>query len=503
MRNGTLLGSIGLCACLLCACSNGSGSVADPPTSSFAFVSRQAVSVSDCPTVTGQSPNWCNTYWPPALRGTVYLYTFTETRLVPSTYPTLTRTAYVYKPVTTLPLVGRYPMLVYLHGGTQTADQMFSLLQFAQLADGRSTQQPLFWAENTAICQYAAKGAAAFGLGGTSSTGFVNSSGQECGATLAQYSRPTSAGPFYVVYPNGIPDFDGGGNSWEDGRTPSPGQYDAPDPNQPKRDDVGFIDALIAEVKSRETAVDAGRVYVAGMSNGGVMTHRLLCNLDNASYPELGQVAAFAVLVSSMANNLYTGANGMEQCPRAGSTIAPLAIFVGYGFPTPNSKGQKFYANCNPYNPSDPRYPNLPACPYAPVSGDDTIPYGTALDVSGGVFTVNSPSLGDVISSPDDQAFWRRYLTDSGAGAATEMDTAVGFFTQIRHYDFANSPAALQIYQVDHGLHQNGGSRFDFSLTAQVYDFLFEFARRNGAIATTGGVYDSATATYGNLSGSY
>jgi hypothetical protein len=123
--------------------------------------------------------------------------------------------------------------------------------------------------------------------------------------------------------------------------------------------------------------------------------------------------------------------------------------------------------------------------------------------VSGGVFTVNSPSLGDVISSPDDQAFWRRYLTDSGAGAATEMDTAVGFFTQIRHYDFANSPAALQIYQVDHGLHQNGGSRFDFSLTAQVYDFLFEFARRNGAIATTGGVYDSATATYGNLSGSY
>jgi poly(3-hydroxybutyrate) depolymerase len=382
MKNGILLILVGCLASVLCACGNGSGgSAAASPTSSFAFVSRQAVSVSDCPSVTGESPDWCNTYWPPALRGTVYLYTFTETRLVPSTYPILTRTAYVYKPATTLPLVGRHPMLVFLHGGTQTADQVFSLLQFAQLADGRGTQNSLYWAKNTSSCQYSAQGAAAFGLGGRSSIGFVNSSGQECAPALVQYSRPASAGPFYVVYPNGIPDFDGGGNSWEDGRTPSPGQYDAPDPNQPKRDDVGFINALIAEVKSRETAVDDGRVYVAGVSNGGIMTHRLLCNIDNAGYPELGQVAAFAVLVSSMANNLFLGANGVERCPRAGSTFAPLAIFVGYGFPTPNSKGQKFYANCNPYNPSDPRYPNLPACPYAPVSGDDTIPYGTALDV--------------------------------------------------------------------------------------------------------------------------
>jgi len=45
-------------------------------------------------------------------------------------------------------------------------------------------------------------------------------------------------------------------------------------------DDVGFIRALIDEVvKTR--AVDPKRVYVTGMSNGGMMTYRLACELSD------------------------------------------------------------------------------------------------------------------------------------------------------------------------------------------------------------------------------
>ena len=41
-------------------------------------------------------------------------------------------------------------------------------------------------------------------------------------------------------------------------------------------DDVGFIRAVIADL-ARHLNIDAGRVYAAGMSNGGMMAHRLAC----------------------------------------------------------------------------------------------------------------------------------------------------------------------------------------------------------------------------------
>jgi hypothetical protein len=307
-----------------------------------------------------------------------------------------------------------------------------------------------------------------------------------------------------VVYPNGILDYDGSGRSWEDGRSPSPGQYDGPNPMQQKRDDVGFINALIATIKQQEgTLVDATRVYVAGVSNGGLMTTRLLCNSSNGNYPELAKVAAFSVSVASMADNLYSGSNGREQCPGSGSQIAALAIFVGYGSPTPNSAGQPFYANCNPYNPTDPMYPNLPACPYATVSGDGVMPYGPALDVGGGTYTVNSPTIGNVVASFDNQNFWLGYLRASGAGASTLSSSPLGYFTRVRHYRFAHSPAIYQVYETMNGLHYSNGSRDDFDAAGRIYDFLFSFRKSAGKLSYIGGSYDAASGTYGNLKGSW
>ncbi|MCW5636135.1 MAG: prolyl oligopeptidase family serine peptidase [Rubrivivax sp.] len=42
-------------------------------------------------------------------------------------------------------------------------------------------------------------------------------------------------------------------------------------------DDVGFLRAVVAQVQQR-AAVDAKRVFATGMSNGGMMSHRLACD---------------------------------------------------------------------------------------------------------------------------------------------------------------------------------------------------------------------------------
>lgn len=70
-----------------------------------------------------------------------------------------------------------------------------------------------------------------------------------------------------AVYPDGID------KSWADGR----GTTDA---DMKGIDDVGFISALIDYFVANHKA-DPKRVYVMGMSNGSIMTHRLGCELSD------------------------------------------------------------------------------------------------------------------------------------------------------------------------------------------------------------------------------
>ncbi len=469
--------------------------------SSFRFVGATTVSVSDCASVTGNSSGWCRRNWPPNGRGTVYQYSFQETRL--ATGAVLVRTAYVYKP-DQIRAGTSYPLLTWLHGGTQSADQMFENFAFAELADGRSDASKITWRQNTASCQQGPHGSSLYKLGGTSVGGFVSTggNGSSCTPPNQKYARPSSAPAFFLVLPNGIEDAAGNGRSWEDGRNPSPGQYSTPNPDQQKRDDVGFIDTLIATIKQQQgTLVDATRVYIGGVSNGGLMTTRLLCNVN--AYPELARVAAYSVSVGSMADNLYTGANGREQCTSAGTQLAALSIFVGYSSPTPNAGNSNFVANCNPYNPSDPAYPSLPACPYPTTSGDSVMPYGPALDVGGGTYTVNSPTTGKVIASFDNERFWLNYLSASGAGAANVSSGSLGYFSLVRRYSFARSPLLMQVIETVDGLHYNNSARADFEATARIYDFLFSFRKSNGLLQYVGGSIDAASGRFGNLSGVY
>jgi polyhydroxybutyrate depolymerase len=87
---------------------------------------------------------------------------------------------------------------------------------------------------------------------------------------------------FIIVSPDGVD------RSWNaGGNTPA---------NRKGINDVSFIDQLIIYVVKTYNG-DAQRVYVTGMSNGGFLSSRLACQLNN-------RIAAVAVVAASMGKNM-------------------------------------------------------------------------------------------------------------------------------------------------------------------------------------------------------
>ncbi len=74
---------------------------------------------------------------------------------------------------------------------------------------------------------------------------------------------------FIVAYPDSQTFY------WDDGRT----AVNLP-PVLETVDDVGFLDALLAELESAY-AVDSARIYLTGIQNGGTMAYRMACELGN------------------------------------------------------------------------------------------------------------------------------------------------------------------------------------------------------------------------------
>lgn len=90
---------------------------------------------------------------------------------------------------------------------------------------------------------------------------------------------------FVVVYPEAIE------NNWNDGRNVQ--RYRS---HKENINDVGFINALIEEMVN-QLSIDRSRVYVTGMSNGAMMTHRLALELSE-------KLAAVAPVSGALAKNL-------------------------------------------------------------------------------------------------------------------------------------------------------------------------------------------------------
>lgn len=87
---------------------------------------------------------------------------------------------------------------------------------------------------------------------------------------------------FIIAYPDGI------SKSWADGRDTRAGTKGV--------DDVGFLSGVIDAV-SAKWKIDAARVYVTGISNGGFMTQRLACELSD-------KIAAAASVASTISKKI-------------------------------------------------------------------------------------------------------------------------------------------------------------------------------------------------------
>jgi len=107
---------------------------------------------------------------------------------------------------------------------------------------------------------------------------------------------------FIVAYPQGVD------KHWNDGREIS-GETDA--------DDVGFLSALIDHLAA-EYNIDTQRVYATGISNGGLMSFRLACDLSD-------KITAIAPVAINLSEAL------VAQC----SPTEPISVLVINGTDDP------------------------------------------------------------------------------------------------------------------------------------------------------------------------
>lgn len=95
-------------------------------------------------------------------------------------------------------------------------------------------------------------------------------------------------------------------------------------------DDLGFIDAMLDALLANYP-IDASRVYLLGVSNGGMMTLRLGCNLADrfaAVAPIIGQLAPGHACGPDSDVPMLHLAGGMDEVVRADGTAGAADGFV-------------------------------------------------------------------------------------------------------------------------------------------------------------------------------
>lgn len=378
--------------------------------------------------------------WPSTTDGPVWKYTSIQTWQ----HKKLERTYHAHAPSNAK---GPRPLVVVLHGGGAGGAQMLAMAKWDDLGDPRG-EAGIGWQKNTPTC----KAKPTTGLLPTYETG----GGKACSPPVVKYGNTL---PYVSVFPDGVMDELAPpsliNRHWEDGRVPSPGFGT----NEESRDDVGFIDHVIAQLLADASLeIDPTAIFVTGGSNGGMMTQRLACHRGDARYPALSRVAAFHAYIGELPEGLYEGQFGREACPKSARSPLPIQIVLGTDIDTPQ---------CDVYPCDSPVTP-----------GDGLMPFGDA----GGRYTVFSPDRGVVLAGPDTIAFWQ---TAAAAGEpGTKSDDMVGFFTQRTRITFASSPARVETWVTTGGGHVIGGTRMDFTSVAGGWAFLSQFRRDAAGVVT-------------------
>jgi len=198
------------------------------------------------------------------------------------------------------------------------------------------------------------------------------------------------ANGFVLVFPNGVDGY------WRDGRG-----YTHRGESDSSVDDVKFISELIDHLV-RHNRVDPKRIYVTGVSNGGMMTLRLGCEISS-------KLAAIAPVIANMPKNL------IGTC----QPDATLPILLMNG------------------------------------TDDPLVPYG------GGYVHFFRRQMGEVVSTDETIAFWvRRNRCNAVPVVADQPDRDKGDQSRVivTTYVDANGTAEVVLYAVIGGGHTLPGS---------------------------------------------
>ena len=182
--------------------------------------------------------------------------------------------------------------------------------------------------------------------------GYSSNAAQEQG--YAEMDAVADTANFIVVYPNGV------ANSWNSGQTWS---YNT------GINDVTFISALI-DTMSANYSIDASMVYACGMSNGGYMSYRLACELED-------KIAAIASVTGVMSDSTYTSCQTGRPIPilHMHGTLDPTVAYNGSPGNTAVETGIDWWVQNNNC-PSTPTIRDLPDINSTDASTVTTYYYG-------------------------------------------------------------------------------------------------------------------------------
>ena len=111
--------------------------------------------------------------------------------------------------------------------------------------------------------------------------------------TEGRFNELADVNGFVVVYPEGIK------KHWNEGRKKAVSYA-----HKANIDDVGFIEAVIAKV-NEEHAIDEERIFITGMSNGGLMAYRLACEMPDVFKAIAPVTASIPVDILEKCENIY------------------------------------------------------------------------------------------------------------------------------------------------------------------------------------------------------
>ncbi len=137
------------------------------------------------------------------------------------------------------------------------------------------------------------------------------------------FAEAAAARGFAAVFPDGI------NRQWNDGREHAPGAG---------VDDVGFLRRLIAELVHTRIA-DPARIYLAGISNGGMMTFRMLCEAAEL-------IAGAGAIIANMPAAIGDGCRPARPVALAmfNGTADPLVPYAGGSVGFAGRRGQVWSA---------------------------------------------------------------------------------------------------------------------------------------------------------------